>query len=83
MDEYKDEVAQEKHLKPKLYTYPEWNSPVAVFDFEELENTEQMLVLCVRQADGEEYRDEHTCYVWMGPEFDSAEYADSENVDEN
>ena len=52
MDQYKDEVSREKLLKPKLFYYPDWNSPVAVFDFEELENTESMLVLCVRQDVG-------------------------------
>ena len=69
MDEYKDEVQQEKQIKPKLYTYPEWDSPVAVFDFEDLENEEAMLVLCVRKAEDMEYRDEHVCYVWSGPAF--------------
>jgi hypothetical protein len=39
----------EKLLKPKLYSFPEWDSPVAVFDFEDLESTEMMHVLCVRK----------------------------------
>jgi hypothetical protein len=52
MDEYKDEVQLEKRLKPKLFNYPEVESPIAVFDFEELENTEAMLVLCVRKDEG-------------------------------
>jgi len=52
MDEYMDEVQREKLFKPKLFNYPEWNSPIAVFDFEELENTEAMLVLCVRKDEG-------------------------------
>ena len=49
MEVYKDEVMQEKIMKPKLFNYPDWDSPVAVFDFEDLENTETMLVLCVRK----------------------------------
>ena len=64
MDNYHDELQQEKLLKPKLFTYPDVDSPIAVFDFEELENTENMLVLCVRKDAGEEYRDDHVCYVW-------------------
>lgn len=51
-------------MKPKLFTFPEWDSPVAVFDFEELENEESMLVLCVKKAEQMENRDEHVCYVW-------------------
>ncbi len=83
MDNYKDEVQAEKLLKPKLYTYPEWDSPVAVFDFEELENEEALLVLCVRKASGEEYREEETCYVWAGPEFLLENYEEGSVMDEN
>lgn len=83
MDEYRDEVAEEKWLKPKLYNYPEWDSPVAVFDFEDLENMEAMLVLCVRRAEGEEFRSEDTCYVWRGPEFDANDHDESAQMDEN
>ena len=81
MDEYKDEVQQEKALKPKLFNYPDVDSPVAVFDFEELENSEAMLVLCVRQAPDEEYRSEHVAYVWTGPDFNLADYPESEHLD--
>ena len=83
MDDYKDEIQREKLLKPKLFQYPDWSSPSGVFDYEELENTENMLVLCVRQDVGEEYRDEHTCYVWKGPEFDASEHEESAQMDEN
>jgi len=38
----------EQSLKPKLYYYPETEKPTAIFDFEELENHEAMLVLCVK-----------------------------------
>jgi hypothetical protein len=34
-------------MKPKLYTYPNWNESVAVFDFEDLID-ENMIVLCVK-----------------------------------
>jgi len=83
MDEYQDEVAQEKWLKPKLFSYPDWDAPVAVFDFEELENTEAMLVLCVRKAVGEEYRSEDTCYVWCGPDFDINAFEEAVDLDES
>lgn len=49
MDSYQEDLVQEKHLKPKLSTYPDWSSPIAVFDFEDLENVENLLVLCVRK----------------------------------
>ena len=70
-------------MKPKLFNYPDIKSPIAVFDFEELENTEAMLVLCVRKDEGEEYRDEHVCYVWVGPDFAISDYEESESLDEN
>jgi len=34
--QYKDEVQEEQKLKPKLYSYPNWNECSTVFDFEEL-----------------------------------------------
>ena len=83
MDEYKEEVAQEKHLKPKLYTYPDLDSPVAVFDFDDLEEPEAMLVLCVRKAQDEEYREEETCYVWKGPDFSANDFQSSTDMDDN
>lgn len=83
MDEYKDEIQQERLMKPKLFSYPDIKSPIAVFDFEELENTEAMLVLCVRKAENEEYRGEHTCYVWIGPDFAISDYDESNQMDEN
>ena len=69
MEEYKDQVQQEKDLKPKLFNYPEWDTPIAVFDFEELENEEALLVLCVRQQPDMEFREDHMAYVWTGPTF--------------
>lgn len=54
-----------------------------MFDFEDLENTETMLVLCVRKDLGEEYRDENVCYVWVGPDFDIMDHADSTDLNEN
>ena len=48
MDEYKDEVELEKQFKVKLYTFPEWNDPIGIFDEDELQNTDAMMVLCAR-----------------------------------
>ena len=56
---------------------------MAVFDFEDLENTESLLVLCVRKAPGQEYREENTCSVWRGPDFDVSDYADSSDMNGN
>ena len=82
-DDYANEIELEKLLKPKLYSFPDWDTPVAVFDFEDLENTESLLVLCVRKDQGEEYREENVCYVWTGPDFDISDHADSTQLNEN
>ena len=83
MEVYKDEVMQEKIMKPKLFNYPDWDSPVAVFDFEDLENTEAMLVLCVRKDETKEYREAHVCYVWKGPDSNALEWSESQEMNEN
>lgn len=70
MAEYKSEVEQEHFMKPKLYYYPDADKPSAIFDFEELENQDAMLVLCVRQDTGHDMRMSDCCYVWKGYEFD-------------
>ena len=31
--------------------------------------------------EGEEYRDEHVCYVWVGPDFAISDYEESETLD--
>ena len=48
IDQYIDEVEQEKLYKVKLYIYPEWQNPIAIFDEDELLNTQAMMVLCAR-----------------------------------
>lgn len=82
-DDYAIEIAQEKLLKPKLYTFPAWDAPLGVFEEEELDNFENMLVLCVRKDPGAEYRDEDVCYVWVGQEFNLMEHADTTDLTEN
>ena len=36
MEVYKDEVEEEKLYKVKLYIYPQWKQPIAIFDEDEL-----------------------------------------------
>lgn len=36
MQEYKNSVEQENKMKPRLFTYPNWNESGTVFDFEDL-----------------------------------------------
>lgn len=82
-DDYANEIESEKLLKPKLFNYPDWDSPVAVFDFEDLENTDSMLVLCVRKDQGSEYRSEHVCYVWTGQDFDIMDHDEDSRTEFN
>lgn len=37
MQDYRDIVEEESKLKPKLFTYPNWNESQTVFDFEDLQ----------------------------------------------
>lgn len=69
MNEYQQEIDQEKFLKPKLYQFPEYGQPSAVFDFDDLENEEVLFVLCCRKEPGNENRSEHTAFVWRGSNF--------------
>ena len=74
MKDYRDIVSEEQKMKPKLYTYPNWNESSTVFDFEEL-TEENLLVLCVRaqhNIPGHEH-DSHKVYIWKGMEFDEEE----------
>ena len=82
-DDYANEIELEKLLKPKLYSFPEWDSPVAVFDFEDLESTEMMHVLCVRKDQEQEFREDHVCYVWNGPDFDISQHDQTSNLNQN
>ena len=72
MKDYRDIVDEEQKMKPRLFSYPNWNESNTVFDFEDL-NEEEMLVLCVRaQYAG----DNHKVFIWKGPEFDEEAAAD-------
>lgn len=82
MDIYQNEVELEQALKPKLYYYPETDKPTTIFDFEELENQDAMLVLCVRQDPECEHRQTHTCYVWKGYAFDPESHPENSSLTE-
>ena len=68
MDEYERQVQEEQHYKPKLFTWPDWKTPSAIFDFEDLENDETFMVFCVRAkpAELEGGRKDDMVYVWHG-----------------
>lgn len=70
MEEY-DKIVQEEHqYKAKLFQFPDWQKPTAIFDFEDLENDEVLLVLCARAKLGDDKRAEDICFVWHGSEHD-------------
>lgn len=74
--DYRDSVQEEHKLKPKLYEYPDWNSSITVFDFEDLKE-DALLVLCVRAQigiPGHEH-DQHRVYIWRGSQFDDEKAA--------
>jgi hypothetical protein len=60
-----------------LFSYPD-DQPIGVFDFDELENEEALLVLCARAKPDDEdlNRREDLCFVWHGCEHDV------DNIDE-
>jgi len=81
---YENELVKEKLLKPKKYEYPDHDQPTAIFDFEDLENEEAMLVLCVR-ADPEDtsgFKQQHSCFVWRGPDFDIESHPENASLSE-
>ena len=78
MDQYKDQLEEEKLYKVKLFIYPDWKRTIPIFDVdeEELQNQEAMMVLCARQQPGNQHREKHTAYVWTGSNFEvSAAYS--------
>ena len=74
MEDYRDMVAQEQQMKPKLFTFPNWNESMTVFDFEDLQD-DTLLVLCVKpqiNEPGHEH-DQHKVFIWRGSDFDEDE----------
>ena len=46
--DYEDELVIEQQYKVKMYNYPEFDDPIGIFDEDELQKDEEMIVLCVR-----------------------------------
>ena len=57
-----------------LYIYPELDTPIAVFDDDEL-SEEALLVLCVRSKGGKS-----NAFVWIGEMFEEGEMSKQEFV---
>lgn len=53
-----------------MFQYPDWQKPSAIFDFEDIENDEVLLVLCARAKPDDTNRSEDICFVWHGSEHD-------------
>lgn len=76
MQSYKDEVSKEQQYKPRLFTYPDFSKSNTVFDDDDLQQENALLVLCVRAANSEDEDDcgtgpeEDTIHIWKGHEFE-------------
>jgi hypothetical protein len=68
MDEYENQVAEENLFRARLFQYPDCQTSSAIFDFEDLENQDSFLVLCVRARPEDEHRKQDLAYVWQGSE---------------
>lgn len=66
MQSYQDEVKIEQHFKPRLFTYPDFSKSNTIFDEDDLQQAEVLIVLCVR-AQPEKDIEEDTVFVWKGP----------------
>lgn len=69
MQSYRDEVKIEQHFKPRLFTYPDFSKSNTIFDEDDLQQAEVLIVLCVR-AQPEIDIEEDTVFVWKGPDFE-------------
>jgi hypothetical protein len=56
-------------FKPRLFTYPDYSKSNTVFDSDDLEQQDALLILCVR-ANPELDIEEDAVYVWKGYEFE-------------
>lgn len=66
MEEYRDIVEQESQFKPRLYTYPSTDESSAVFEIDDVEDAEAIVVLCVCADPKKADRQQHTAYTWVG-----------------
>ena len=72
IQDYRNSVEQENKMKPRLYTFPNWNESTTVFDYDDL-NPDSLLVLCVRAQFNQPGHEQHRVFVWKGSEFDEEE----------
>ena len=70
MNEYGNMLVEEQHYKAKLFQYPDWEQPSAVFDYEDIENDDVLLVLCANAKPDDEYRQSDTAFIWHGSDND-------------
>lgn len=70
MNDYDNMLVEEQIYKAKLFQYPDWEKPSAIFDYEDIENEEVLLVLCARSKPDDEFRQEDTAFVWHGAEHE-------------
>lgn len=80
MNDYDNMLVEEQLYKAKLFQYPDWESPSAIFDFEDLENEEALQVLCARAKPDDEFRRENVAYVWHGAEHEVEQHDQDEFV---
>lgn len=70
----------EHHYKAKIFTFNDWQNPITIFDFDDIENEENFLVLCARADPSDSTRAEDTVYVWHGLGHDVASNEQNEFV---
>lgn len=72
-------MSKEQYFKARLFTYPETAKSSTVFDDDDLQQENALLVLCVR-AQPEKDIDEDTVHVWRGYEFEATSAAMDEDL---
>ena len=80
MNDYDDMLVEEQIYKAKLFQYPDWEKPSAIFDYEDIENEEVLQVLCARAKPDDEFRQEDTAFVWHGAEHEVSQQDQEEFV---
>ena len=68
MQTYKDEVSKEQYFKPRLFTYPDFVKSSTIFDQDDLEQENVLLLLCVREQPEKDI-ERDTVYLWKSPDF--------------
>ena len=68
MQNYRDELSREQMFKPRLYTFPDFSKSSTVFDYDDLQQEDALMVVCVR---AETDTDKDRVYIWKGHEFEA------------